>query len=158
MRFVAIILPFLILTGCRSPKQALVTGESSIFREISFLPYDTVVIGEPLPGNPPPTIARGSLLAVTKDGFAGADSIYFGVDEARVVEAMYFVYSSDENIVSSVEDYETMLGPPVRRETTDSAGGTVSRVIWEDGPTKFVMSEFAGREVRRVSSALLEVR
>jgi hypothetical protein len=148
----------IVASSCTAPAPVPSTrGQPTIFREVSFQPFAAVVLGEPLPPRAPPTVPQGTLLSVSKSGFGGADSIYFRLGVDGRVNAMFFVYPLSDDFTASIKEYEGDLGPPVQRESVDSAGGKIERVLWRDSLTEFALSRFTqAGVVRRYSSALID--
>ena len=129
-----------------------------IFREVSFSPFDPLVLGQLLPAHAPSMVELSSgQLAFAKHGFGDADSIYVDTDTARRVRALVFVYPRTKGFDERTADYQELLGSPVRHLMGDSAGGRLEHVVWEDSLTTFELSRFASAELPvRIWSSLTD--
>jgi len=119
-----------------------------IFREVSFSPFDPIVLGEPLPTHAPSMVKVSSgQLAFAQRGFGDADSIYVETDSSRRVRALVFIYPRTKGFDERTASYKELLGSPIRHLMGDSAGGRFEHVAWEDTRTTFELSRFASAEL-----------
>ena len=109
----------------------------SIFREVTFAPYDAIRLGETTSRNAPAGEPRGTDRIVLPAGFGGTGSITLQFDRNNRVIAMHFAYPTAKDYPAFVANYLTSLGAPVSRASVDSARGQRERIVWEDPNTRF---------------------
>jgi hypothetical protein len=122
---------------------AAAVQSDSIFRSVSIGPGVVVRLGERLPGLAWPFIqqTRHDRYAVRKGTFSGAAAVELRLDAIGRMTAAWFTYGAgDEGFAARVESYSKTLGPPVLL-----GGEGVRLARWEDGRTRFELSERGGR-------------